>query len=226
MLARVHKELTIVKDCSVADVAVLGWIDRDVSVLLMPSLRPQELRVLRMLLDLSPEIFDLFFVVIKTIAKMFLHVFDFSLLREEIEQVFDFEHIVLSNDDESLLHFDLLTLGVWNLRSEQMLGNLHPKLFARLATCWLVSIVASHVSVIDLESFLDSFRVQVQDSVENDLRLLNHHDMVSLSLIVIVVKLGFKLLDFSLAHIDCVIDLKKDRLTLLLVGFLPLKMLD
>ena len=157
---------------------------------------------------------------------MLLHVFDFSLLREEIEQVFDFENIVLSNDDESLLHFDLLTLGVWNLRSEQMLGNLHPKLFARLATSWLVSIVASHVSVIDLESFLDSFRVQVQDSVENDLRLLDHHDMVSLSLIVIVVKLGFKLLDFSLAHIDCVIDLKKDRLALLLVGFLPLKMLD
>lgn len=115
MLARIHKELTVVKDCSVADVAVLGRVNRDMSVLLMPSLRSQKLRVLRMLLDLSPEIFDFFLVIIKTIAKMFLHVFDFSLLREEIEQVFYFEHVVLSNDDESLLHFDLLTLRVWHL---------------------------------------------------------------------------------------------------------------
>lgn len=82
VLARVHKELTVVKDCSIAYVAVLGRVNRYVSVLLMSSLRSQKLRVLRMLLDLSPEIFDLFLVVIETIAKMFFHVFDFSLLRE------------------------------------------------------------------------------------------------------------------------------------------------
>lgn len=50
--------------------------------------------------------------------------------------------------------------------------------------------------------------------------------MLSMSLVVIMVNLGFKLLNLTLAHIDSVVDLKKDRLALLLVGFLPLQMLD
>lgn len=58
------------------------------------------------------------------------------------------------------------------------------------------------------------------------MRFLDHHDMLSMSLVVIMVNLGFKLLNLTLAHIDSVVDLKKDRLALLLVGFLPLQMLD
>ena len=49
---RIDEELTIVEDCTETDVAVLGRIDRDVLVLLMTSLRTQELSVLRVSLDL------------------------------------------------------------------------------------------------------------------------------------------------------------------------------
>ncbi len=68
VLARVHKELTIVEDCSVADVTVLSWVDRDVSVLLMTSLRAKKLSVLRVLLNLTSEVFDFLFIVIETVA--------------------------------------------------------------------------------------------------------------------------------------------------------------
>ncbi len=68
VLARVHKELTIVEDRSVADVTVLGWVDRDVPVLLMTSLRAKKLSVLRVLLNLTSEVFDFLFIVIETVA--------------------------------------------------------------------------------------------------------------------------------------------------------------
>ena len=53
-----------------------------------------------------------------------------------------------------------------------MLGYLHPELLAGLATGWLVSVVTSHVSVIDLERLLDSLGVEVENTVKNDLCLL------------------------------------------------------
>ena len=46
MLARIDKEFAILEYCSEADVARLGWINHDVPVLLMASLRSKYLRVL------------------------------------------------------------------------------------------------------------------------------------------------------------------------------------
>ena len=111
MLARVDEELTIVKDCTKTDVTVLGRVDDDVSVLLMTALRTQKLRVLRVLLDLSAQLLDLFLVVIETVTKMLLHITHFGLLWEQIKQVFNFQHVVLPNDCQGLLNFDLLLSG-------------------------------------------------------------------------------------------------------------------
>ena len=68
VLAGVDEELAVVKDRTEADVAVLGRVDDDVPVLLMASLRAQQLRVLAMLLDLSSQLLDLLFVVVQTVA--------------------------------------------------------------------------------------------------------------------------------------------------------------
>ena len=84
MLAWVDKELTIVEDCSEADVTVLSGIDLDVPVLLVASLGPQELGVLRVLLDLSAQIDDLLLIVIEAVAQMVFHVTNFGFLREKI----------------------------------------------------------------------------------------------------------------------------------------------
>ena len=53
MLAGINEELTIVKDCAKANVAILSGIDHDMTILLMASLRAEKFRVLRMLFDLS-----------------------------------------------------------------------------------------------------------------------------------------------------------------------------
>ena len=162
---RIDEELTIVKDCAKADIAVLGRVDRDVLVLLMTSLRTQELSVLRVSLNLVAKLFNLLLVVIKTVAQMLLHVTDFSLLREQIEQVFNLKNVVLANDLQGLLDLDLMTIAVWHFSSEQVLGNLHPELLSCLATVWLVGIVSRHHSVIDLKCLLYSLRVKIKDAI-------------------------------------------------------------
>lgn len=111
MLAGVDEELAIVKDGAEADVAVLRGVDHDVPVLLMTSLRPQKLSVLRMLFYLRSQLFDLLLVVIKTIAQVLLHIAHFGLLGEQVEQVFNFEHVILPDNRQGLLHLDLLLAG-------------------------------------------------------------------------------------------------------------------
>lgn len=108
MLARVHEEVTVVEDGSEADVAVLSRVDRDVPILLVTALRAEQFSVVRVLLDLTPKLFDLLLVVIETIAQVFFHVAHFCLLREQVKKVFDFQDVVLSDDGQSLLHFHLV----------------------------------------------------------------------------------------------------------------------
>ena len=115
MLAWVDKELAIVEDCSEADVTVLSRIDLDVPVLLVASLGTQELGVLRVLLDLSAQIDDLLLIVIEAVAQMVFHVTDFGFLREKIEEIFDLEHVVLTNNRQSFLNLHLLIAGVLSL---------------------------------------------------------------------------------------------------------------
>ena len=115
MLAWVDKELAIVEDCSEADVTVLSGIDLDVPVLLVASLGPQELGVLRVLLDLSAQIDDLLLIVIEAVAQMVFHVTDFGFLREKIEEILDLEHVVLTNNCQSFLNLHLLIARVLSL---------------------------------------------------------------------------------------------------------------
>jgi len=64
------------------------------------------------LLDLPTQILDFFLVVVQAVAEVFLHVADFSFLGEQVEQVLHFEHIVLTNNRQSLLHLYLLASRV------------------------------------------------------------------------------------------------------------------
>ena len=185
-----------------------------------------------MLLDLGAQLPDLFLVVVQAVAEVLLHVTDFGLLREEVEQILDLEHVVLSNDRQRLLHFDLLLTGggASRLVPEQMLCDLHPKLLPGLATCRLVSVVACHVRITDLQCLLDRLGVQVEDAVENDLGFLDHNHPISstahLSVILSFLLLGLLVFNFTLTDVDSVVDLEEDRLTLLLVSLFALQMVD
>lgn len=125
-----------------------------------------------MLLDLAPQLLNLLLVVVKTVAQVLLHVAHFCLLREQVEQVLNLEHIILPNNRQGFLDVHLLPRLIIGLRPEQVLGYLHPELLAGLAAGWLVGVVSSHVSVIDLERLLDRLGVEIKDAVQNDLSLL------------------------------------------------------
>ena len=108
MLAGVNEELAIIEDRAEANIAVLGRIDDDMSILLVTSLRAKKLSVLRMLLNLGTQLLDLLFIIVEAVAKMLFHIAYLRLLREEIQQVFNLENIILSDDGQSLLDFYLL----------------------------------------------------------------------------------------------------------------------
>lgn len=111
-----------------------------------------------------------------------------------------------------------------------MLRNLHPELLPRLATGGLVCIIASHVRIVDLERLLHRLRVQVENTVQDDLRFLHIVDAFDVYFFVSQVLRLFLLsglvLYFSLTNVDRVIDLEEDRLALLLVCFFSLQVLD
>lgn len=230
MLARVYEEFAVVENCTKANVAVLGRVDRDMPVFLVSALRPKYLGVLRVFLNLSPQILDLFLVVVQAVAQVLLHVTHFSLLRKQVKQVFNFEDVVLTDDSECLLHFDLLARRVRHFRPEKVLCDLHPELLTSLATRRFVGIVACHIRIIDLKSFLDGFGVQVQDAVQDDLRLLNHVDlrneMQLVRLVLSFLFLGHKRFNLTLADIDSIVDFKEYWLALGLVCFFSLQMLN
>ena len=98
-----------------------------------------------------------------------------------------------------------------------MLCNLHPKLFAGFSVGRLVGVVASHVSIFNVQGQFHGLRVKIENAVEDNLRLLDHNYVVSVHLIVIVLYFGRKLIDLTLTHIDGVVNLKEDWLALLLV---------
>ena len=108
VLARVDEEFTVVENSTEANVTVLVRVDGDVAILLVTSLSSEKLSVLRMLLDLGSQLFDLFFIVIQTVAEMLLHITDFSFLWEQIKQIFDFQDVVLSDNCESFLNLHFL----------------------------------------------------------------------------------------------------------------------
>lgn len=110
-----------------------------------------------------------------------------------------------------------------------MLSNFHPELFSSFPTGWLVSVVFCHIGVVDLECFLDSLGVKVEDTVENDLSALDLlNSIVVEELVLLIESFVFLCLQHfhrALTYIDCVVHFEKDRLALLLVGFFPLQVL-
>ena len=90
MLAGINEEFTVIEDRSKTDVAVLSRVDCYVSILHVPPLRSQLLRILRVLTDLATQVLDLFLIIIQAIAKVLFHVANLSLLWEQVKQVFHF----------------------------------------------------------------------------------------------------------------------------------------
>ena len=81
-----------------------------------------------MFLDLRAQLPDLLLIIVETVAEVLLHVADFGLLGEQVEQVFDLEHVVLPDDSQGLLHLDRLLFGGRALRliAEEMLREYKP----------------------------------------------------------------------------------------------------
>jgi len=98
VLAWVDKELTIIKDRAEADIAVLSRVDCDVPIFHVTSLGTQFLCVFRVLTDLTTQILYLLLVIVETVAQVFLHITDFSFLREQVEQIFNFQYVVFADD--------------------------------------------------------------------------------------------------------------------------------
>ena len=164
---------------------------------------------------------------------MLLHVAYFGLLGEEVQQVFDLEHIVFSDDRKRLLHLGVGRLacrGSSSFVPKEVLGDFHPQLLACLATCGLVCVVTRHIRVTDLEGLFDSLRVQVEDTVEYNLGLFDHDHAISCVTHLLIIErfllLSLQILNLTLTNIDGVIDLEEDRLALLLVSLLTLQVID
>ena len=223
--ARVHKELSIIKDSAEANVTVLGGINRDVSILHVTTLSSKLLRILGVLLNLAAQVFNLLFIIIQAVAQVLLHIAHLSFLREQVKQVFNFQNVVLSDNSQRLLYLDLLACSIWHLRPKEMLSDFHPELLASLGALRLVSIVSRHVCIVNLQGFLDSLRVGVHHTVEDDLGLFDHVDLLAMVATVLLL-LTLKLLDLALAHVDSVINFEEDWLTLLLVSLFFLEALD
>lgn len=67
---------------------------------------PELLRVLGVFFNLNTQALDLFFVIVKALAEMLLHVFDLSILWEQVQKVLHFEHVPFVDDIKCLLHVD------------------------------------------------------------------------------------------------------------------------
>ena len=123
-----------------------------------------------------------------------------------------------------------MTIAIRHFSSEQVLGDLHPKLLSCLATVRLISVISSHHSVIYLKCLFYSLRVKIQDAIKDDLSSLNLLNTVDQVQLVAVIKrlflLSLEMLNFALADIDRIIHLEEDRLALTLVCFFTLQMLD
>lgn len=65
-------------------------------------------RILRMFLNGRPQPFNVVLIVVQTVAQVFFHFGNFGLFGEQIQQIFNFEHIELSDDLEGFLHANFL----------------------------------------------------------------------------------------------------------------------
>ena len=98
VLARIHEELSVVEDCTEADVAVLRRVDCDVPILHVAALCAKFLSIFRVLCNLAAQKLDLLLVVIQAVAQVLLHVADFGLLREQVKKIFHLEHVIFADD--------------------------------------------------------------------------------------------------------------------------------
>lgn len=119
--ARKHVEL-LLEDALGAEVALLGGIDGDVLVALLPLLLAQLLRGLRVLRQLLLQIEDLRVVLVEALTQVLLHILDLGVLGEEGQQVVDLEDRILQ-DFEGLRHVHLLRRLPGDRRADGLCGK-------------------------------------------------------------------------------------------------------
>ena len=80
-----------VEHSSIADIAALARINRNVLVPLAPLLVSQLLSIVGILLNLSSQACYFLFIIFNTVAQMLFHLFNFCLLWECLKKIFDLE---------------------------------------------------------------------------------------------------------------------------------------
>lgn len=104
--AREDVEL-LVKDGSKADVTSLTRVDCNMLIAHASLLIPQLLSTLGMSFNLFTQTFNLLLVVVQTLTKMLLHIFNFSILGEHVQNVLYLEHVALLDDLQCFFNVDL-----------------------------------------------------------------------------------------------------------------------
>lgn len=120
------------------------------------------------------------FVIIKTLAQMLFHFFYFSLFREQMKKIFNFENTVLTNNLQSFLdtHYSSV-IFFCSVSLEQMFCNFHPKFFSNFVLSRFVCIILCKICVVTFQSKFNSFRIHVQNSIQNDLSFHHLRDLFS-----------------------------------------------
>lgn len=183
MATREHVELPF-EYRNEAQVTVLSRTDGDVLVPLVSFLSSEPLSAIRMSLDLLPQLFNFGLVVLQAGAEMVLHFIHLRLWWEQVKQILYLEDSLRlsANNSESIFHTLALVIRSVAHRCllrgcdgvlEELLGDPHPQFLFGFNVLGFVSVDLSQVNVFAVEGKLDSLVVEVEDAVQDDLRLLH-----------------------------------------------------
>jgi len=90
------------------DVTSLVRIDRYVFIAHASLLVTKFFSVVRVFFNLLSKVFNLLLIVIKTLAQMLFHIFDFGILREQMKQVLNFQYIPSVDNLQRLFNVNFL----------------------------------------------------------------------------------------------------------------------
>ena len=200
MLAGEDVEL-LFEDGLEAEVTRLRRTDHDALVLHLPLLVPELLRILRKIIEVRLQRFNLDLIVTKAVTEVVLHVLDLFIGWEERQEIVDLQLGIIeylqSLIDTVLLHrgfvvlfislstqfgvieqqLSLILILLLALVAEEVLCNLHPKLLPDFLVVGLIGVLLGHVDVVALKCDLNSLIKMVEDCIDNDLGLLHHVDL-------------------------------------------------
>jgi hypothetical protein len=124
----------------------------------------QLFRVQGVFLDLIAQALYLLLIIVQALTEVLFHIFNFGILGKQMQQVLNFQNVVLVDDLEGFFDVDFFlgrqgrvvavefaVSGLWVGVVEEVLGNFHPKLLLELVLVWLVGVFLGKFNVFALQ---------------------------------------------------------------------------